>query len=95
MNVFLVGSATSIRGASNTLTTSVYVAGAQTEEGTFATSYIPTTTAAATRTVDDYEEVLTPFPIMSDTLGSGITTGHIGHPLSGAESAAISRLNIE
>jgi hypothetical protein len=28
-------------------------------------------------------------------LGSGITTSHIGHPLSGAECAAMSRLNIE
>jgi hypothetical protein len=48
-----------------------------------------------TRAADDFQEVDTPFPSMSDALGSGITTGHIGHPLSGAECAAMAMLNNE
>jgi hypothetical protein len=65
------------------------------EDVIFATSYIPTGAAAVTRAADDFQEVETPFPITSDALGSGVTTSHIGHPLSGAECAAMSRLNIE
>ncbi len=65
------------------------------EEGATASTYIPTTTATVTRAVEDFEEVLTPFPSMSDALGSGVTTSHIGHPLSDVECAAMSRLNIE
>jgi hypothetical protein len=78
------------------LATTIYVAAPQKEPGaTFATSYIPTTTAAVTRAADDYEEVDTPFPDTSDALGSGIPTSYIGHSLSGAECAAVSRLNIK
>ena len=65
------------------------------EEGTLPTSYIPTAATPATRAADDFEEVDTLFPSTSDALGSGITSSHIGHPLSGAECAAMSRLNIE
>jgi len=67
------------------------------EEGATASTYIPTTTAIVTRAVEDFEEVLMPFPSMSDTLGlgSGVTTSHIGHPLSGAECVAMAQLNIE
>jgi hypothetical protein len=92
---FFCYGATSVRGESNTLTTNIYVAGPQVEDGTFATSYILTRATTVTRAVDDFDEVLTPFPCMSDTLGSGITTIHIVHPLSGAECAAMSWLNIE
>jgi len=56
---------------------------------------IPTTTAAVTRAVEDFEEVDSPIPSMSDALGSGITTSHIGHLLYGAECTVMSRLNIE
>ena len=65
------------------------------EEGSFATSYIPTTTAAVTRAADDFEEVLTPYPSMSDALGSGVTTSHIGLPINGSETPVMSRIQVE
>jgi hypothetical protein len=52
MNVFLVSSATSVRGESNTLSTSIFIAGPQMEDGTFATSYIPTRATTLTRAGD-------------------------------------------
>jgi hypothetical protein len=76
------------------LTTYIFCAAPQVEEGTFARSYIPTPSDAC-RAANDFQEVDAPFPITSDTLGSGITTSHIEHPLSGAECAATFRLNIE
>ncbi len=54
-NTFLfniVTSNTAIRGESNTLSTSVYVWGAQVEASSYPTSYIPTTSASATRVAD-------------------------------------------
>ena len=65
------------------------------EDGATVSTYIPTGAAAVTRAADDFEEVLTYFPSMSDALGSGETTSHTGHPLSGAECAAMTQLNIE
>jgi len=48
----IVGSINVVRNESSTLATSIYVAGPHVEEGTFATSYIPTTTNTVTRAGD-------------------------------------------
>jgi hypothetical protein len=50
----IITSATSPRIESNTLTTSVYVYGSQVESGAYPTTYIPTTTASATRVADSF-----------------------------------------
>jgi hypothetical protein len=91
----MVTSATSPRAETNTLITSIYVAGSQAEAGVSATSYIPTTTVAVARAADDFEEVPKSFLSTSDLLNSGVTISHIGHQLAGAECAAMSQLEVE
>jgi hypothetical protein len=49
---YLISSATSSRLENNTLSTSVYLFGSQFEQGAYPTTYIPTTTASATRVAD-------------------------------------------
>jgi hypothetical protein len=49
---YIVDSASAAGGATNSLSTSIYLWGAQLEAGSFPTSYIPTTSATVTRAAD-------------------------------------------
>jgi hypothetical protein len=91
----IMTSATSIRAEVSTLNTTIYATGAQIEESPFATSYTPATTAAVMRAGEDFEEILKPYMSMSDILGSGVTTSHIELPVDGADTAAMSSLQVE
>jgi len=64
--------------------TSVYLWGAQTEVGAFATSYIPTTTAAVTRTADSVVMTGTNFlSWYNQSEGTFVVSGDLAFPASG------------
>lgn len=54
VGIYLISSATATRAEANLLTTSVYIWGSQFEQGAYATTYIPTTTASVTRLEDTF-----------------------------------------
>ena len=95
MSILLVSSNSSPREDKNMLTTNIYIAGAQSKSGTFASSFIPTTTTTVTRATDDLEEIATSFPSMFEVLGASVTTSRIGFSINVAETAAMSRLHVE
>ena len=51
---YLISSSTSARAEANSLATSVYLFGSQFEAGAYPTTYIPTTSATATRVADSF-----------------------------------------
>jgi hypothetical protein len=90
----IVPSATTARIVAITLTMSIFCAALQVEEGTFATSYIPTT-VPVTRAATGFQEVETSYPAQLDLLGAAVTRGLIGLPLASGETAGMARLGAD
>ena len=86
----LVTSATSIRNESNTLSTSVYLWGFQSEAGAYATSYIPTTTASVTRNADVASKTG-----ITSLIGQTEGTIFFDGVINGCQNAGVNILNSE
>jgi hypothetical protein len=87
MSVFFVTSAISPRKEINTLATTIYVAGAQIEQGTFAFLLIPISTSAVARAADKFtpqsslDEVQVTGNLASDNLPVKLYVWHEGGKL--------------